>query len=70
MKWVSALFLGAILAFVLPLAAGGQGGLWMTSWVKWGTIRPIEGSPGILFSIPLFLGAAIAFRAFFNWHHG
>ena len=65
---MSALLLGAILALVLPLAAGGQGGLWMTTWVKWGTIRPLEGSPGLLFSIPVFLGSAVALRAFFNWH--
>jgi hypothetical protein len=40
----------------------------MHSWVKWGTIRPIHGSPGFLFSVPLFLGSALAFRIFFNWH--
>jgi hypothetical protein len=40
----------------------------MTSWTKWGTVRPIQGSPGFLFSIPLWLGSAVAFRLFFNWH--
>lgn len=70
MKWLPALVLGAILAFVLPLTFGGQGGVWMTSWTKWGTVRPIAGSPGFLFSIPLFLGSAVAFRLFFNWHRG
>jgi hypothetical protein len=40
----------------------------MTSWTKWGTVRPIAGSPGFLFSIPLFLGSAIILRLFFNWH--
>ena len=70
MKWVSALFLGAILAFVLPMAFGGLGGFWMTTWTKWGTVRPIAGSPGFLFSIPLWLGSALALRLFFNWHRG
>ena len=68
MRWLPALLLGAILAFTLPMALGGAPGVWMHGWTKWGTIRPIEGSPGFLFSVPLFLGSAIAFRLFFNWH--
>jgi hypothetical protein len=68
MKWLPALFLGAILGFVLPMFFGGQGGVWMSSWAKWGTIRPVAGSPGLLFSVPLFAGSAIALRMFFNWH--
>ena len=68
MKWLTALILGGLLAFVLPMSLGGQDGVWMHSWTKWGTVRPLPGSPGFLFSIPLFLGAALAFRAFFNWH--
>ena len=63
-----ALLLGAILGFLLPMMLGGQEGVWMNSWASWGTIRPVEGSPGFLFSIPLFLGSALAFRLFFNWH--
>jgi hypothetical protein len=47
---------------------GGQHGAWMTNWTKWGTIHPLPGSPGLLFSVPLFLGSAIASRIFFNWH--
>jgi hypothetical protein len=70
MKWVTALILGAILGFVLPMLMGGENGLWMNSWLKWGTIRPHAASPGLLFSVPLFAGAAIAFRLFFNWHKG
>lgn len=70
MKWLTALFLGAILAFLFPMLLGGQDGVWMTSWTKWGTIRPIKGSPGLLFSVPFFIGTAIAFRLFFNWHKG
>jgi hypothetical protein len=68
MKWLSALVLGAILGFVLPTGLDMRSGVWMHSWASWGTIRPHEGSPGLLFSIPLFLGAALAFRLFFNWH--
>ena len=68
MKWVTALALGAILAFVLPTALDARSGVWMDGWTGWGTIRPLEGSPGLLFSIPLFLGAALAFRLVFNWH--
>ena len=68
MKWFSALLLGAILAFTLPLALGGENGVWMNSFAKWGTIRPHAGSPNLLFSVPLFLGSAVAFRLFFNWH--
>ena len=68
MKWMTALILGGILAFVLPLSLGGQDGVWMHSWAAWGTIRPHVGSPGLLFSIPLFLGSAIALRMVFNWH--
>ena len=65
---MTALILGGLLAFVLPLSLGGREGAWMNSWAKWGTIRPIPGSPGFLFSVPLFIGAALAFRAFFNCH--
>ena len=68
MKWITALALGAILGFVLPLFLGGQNGVWMSSFTKWGTVRPLEGSPGLLFSIPVFLLSAMAFRLFFNWH--
>lgn len=68
MKWISALAIGAILGFALPLFFGGQNGVWMQSFAKWGTVRPLEGSPGLLFSIPLALGAAIALRVIMNWH--
>ena len=68
MKWLAALFVGAILGFVMPLLLGGQSGVWMNSWVKWGTVRPLAGSPGLLFSIPLWLGSAVVLRLFFNWH--
>ena len=70
MKWLTALILGAIVGFVLPLAFGGPSGVWMNSWAGWGTIRPLAGSPGLLFSVPFFVGSAVAFRLFFNWHRG
>ena len=68
MKWWLALVMGAIVGFVIPLGFGGQFGVWMDSWASWGTVRPLSGSPGVLFSIPVFLGAALALRVFFNWH--
>ena len=68
MKWITALVLGAILGFVLPTALDLRSGVWMNNFVGWGTIRPHAGSPGLLFSIPLFLGSALAFRLVFNWH--
>jgi len=68
MKWLTALALGAILGFVLPLVFGGGAGVWLDSWAGWGTIRPHARSPGLLFSIPVFVGASIIFRIFFNWH--
>ena len=70
MRWLAALFLGALLGFLMPLLFGGQSGFWLNSWTKWGTIRPLPGSPGLLFSIPLALGSAVALRLFFNWHKG
>ena len=68
MKWLSALFLGLILGIVLPTALDMRTGLWMQSWAGWGTIRPRADSPGLLLSIPVFLGAALACRMFFTWH--
>ncbi|HET7708547.1 MAG TPA: hypothetical protein VFK50_03315 [Sphingomicrobium sp.] len=68
MKWITALLIGAILAFVLPTAFDGRSGQWMQSWAGWGTIRPLENSPALLFSIPMFLGVSMALRAVFNWH--
>lgn len=68
MKWLTALTIGAILGFALPLFFGGHNGVWMHSFASWGTIRPLEGSPGLLFSVPLCLLSATALRLFFNWH--
>jgi hypothetical protein len=66
MKWVTALFFGAILGGLLPTVIDGQSGVWADGWTGWGTVRP--GNGGFLFSIPLFLIAAIGARMFFNWH--
>jgi hypothetical protein len=68
MKWITALGIGAILGFVLPTGVDLRSGVWMNSWASWGTIRPHAGSPGLLFSIPVFVGASAALRAVFNWH--
>lgn len=68
MKWLTALAIGAIVAFVLPTAFEGGSGNWMDSWAAWGTVRPLKDSHNLLFSIPLFFGGAIAFRLIFNWH--
>ena len=68
MRWITALAFGVVVGFALPLALGGVDGAWMHSFAKWGTVRPFANSPGLLFSIPLALGTAIALRSFFNWH--
>jgi hypothetical protein len=68
MKWITALAVGAIIAFVLPTAFDAGTGAWMHSWASPGTIRPLEGSRNLLFSIPLFVAVSIAFRLIFNWH--
>ena len=68
MKWFTAILIGALIAFVLPLAFGGMGGPWRESWAGVGTIAPIPNNPGLLFSIPAFLISAVGLRMFFNWH--
>ena len=68
MKWMTAILLGAALAVVLPMFFGGMGGGWLQSFAGFGTIRPFAHSPGLLFSIPLFLVGAFSLRSFFEWH--
>ncbi|MBW0144464.1 hypothetical protein [Sphingomicrobium clamense] len=68
MSWLGSLVFGALLAFILPMATGGRDGIWRDSWAGVGTIAPFDQSPGLLFSIPLFVGSAIALRLFFSWH--
>lgn len=69
MKWTTAILLAGALAFALPLFFGGAGGTWGNSMASWGTVRPFSHSPGLLFSIPLFLFGAFALRSFFEWHN-
>ena len=68
MRWVTALLIGAILGFVLPTGMDLRSGVWTSNWTGWGTFQPHAGSPGLLFSIPVFLGSAIALRLGFGWH--
>jgi hypothetical protein len=68
MKWLSALLLGLIVGVVLPTGLDLRSGLWTNSWANWGTVHPHAGSPGLLLSIPVFLGTAIFLRLVFNWH--
>lgn len=66
---LKALLLGAIIAIILPMVFGGPTGVWMNSFAAWGTIAPLETSPGLLFSIPAFAISTIIFWVFFNWHN-
>ena len=68
MKWFTALLFGAAIGFVGPMLGGGRDGVWMNSVMKTGTIVPFETSPGLLFSIPVAIGAAFLLRMAFNWH--
>ena len=70
MKWLLALTLGVAVGMLVPMIFGGQSGMWLESWMGYGTVRPVAGSPGLLLSIPIALGTALAFRLFFNWHTG
>ena len=69
MKWLTALVLGAILGFVLPMMLRRPGRRLDEQLDEMGhrSARSPD-RPGLLFSIPLFLGSALAFRLFFNWH--
>jgi hypothetical protein len=67
-RWITAIVIGVILGFALPLIFGGPDGIWLNSWAGRGTIHPLAGSPGLLFSIPFAVGAAICLRLLFNWH--
>ena len=69
MKWITALAIGAILGFAFPTMFEGGQGIWTGSWAGGGTIRPHAGSPGLLFSIPVFLLSAAGLRFVFNWHN-
>ncbi len=62
-----ALLLGAVAAVAVPMIFGGPTGVWATSAASWGTIAPLAGSPGLLFSLPIFVGVAFFAYLFFNW---
>jgi hypothetical protein len=66
MKWLTALIFGLIVGTLMPTIIDGQEGVWTDNWTGWGTVH--AGTGGLLFSIPLFLGAAVAIRLLFNWH--
>ena len=68
MRWLTAMLVAAILAVLLPMMLGGSNGVWMTGWTKVGTYHPFPQSPGLLFSVPVFVISAIGLRLFFNWH--
>jgi hypothetical protein len=68
MKWMTALIVGLIVGTVLPTAMNGGEGKWIDSWAGWGTVHPHAGSPGLLLSIPLFIGTAVALRVLLNMH--
>jgi hypothetical protein len=66
MKWLTALIFGLIVGALLPTVIDGQAGVWADNWTGLGTLR--VGTGGLLFSIPLFLVAAVGIRLLFNWH--
>ena len=66
MKWITAILFGLVIGGVLPTVIDSQSGVWAHGCTGCGTIHP--GNAGFLFSIPLFLIAAIGARMFFNWH--
>ena len=67
MDLLKAALLGAVAAVALPMVFGGQTGVWMSSFAAYGTIAPLSGSPGLLFSVPLFAGVTIFSYLFFGW---
>ena len=69
MKWLTALFLGAILALRVAAGLRRPGRRLDEQLDEMGNHSPASRDrPACLFSIPLFLGSALAFRLFFNWH--
>jgi hypothetical protein len=70
MKLITALAIGAITGFILPMLLGGYyGDVWMRSFAGWGTVRPLANSPALLFSIPVFVIVTVALWKFFDWHN-
>ena len=62
-----ALLLGAIAALAIPMVFGGITGFWGQTGASWGTVQPFPGSPGLLFSIPVFAGVTFFCWLFFSW---
>ncbi|MFL6752718.1 MAG: hypothetical protein ACJ8FL_05790 [Sphingomicrobium sp.] len=68
MRLLTAIALGALMGFLVPMMFGGPTGVWLNSFASWGTIHPFARSPGLLFSIPIFVLTTWALWTFFNWH--
>ena len=69
MKWLTALVLGAILAFTAAADVRWPGRRLDEHLAPAGAPSARTPVAGLLFSIPIFLGAALVFRIFFNWHN-
>ncbi len=67
MELLKAALLGAVAAVAMPMVFGGPSGFWMQSSTAWGTVAPLSGSPGLLFSIPVFAGVTLFSWLFFGW---
>ena len=67
MELVKAALLGIVAAVALPMVFGGPTGVWLPSVAGWGTVAPLPGSPGLLFSIPLFVAVTLFSWLFFGW---
>jgi hypothetical protein len=67
MGLLKAALLGLIAGIALPMIFGGPSGAWMQSVAARGTIAPLDGSPGLLLSLPVFAGVTVFSWLFFNW---
>ena len=67
MGLIWAALLGLVAAVALPMVFGGPTGVWMNSFAAWGTVAPLAGSPGLIVSIPVFVGVTLFSWLFFNW---
>ena len=68
MKLTTCILIGAILGVALPMFFGGPNGVWMSSFASIGTIRPLDSSPGLLFSAPVMALTAFGLKSLFAWH--
>ena len=67
MSLIWAIVLGAVAAVAMPMVFGGPSGAWMQSFAARGTIAPLDGSPGLLVSLPVLAGVTVFSWLFFNW---